>query len=587
MREYGGKLCAGGLCSARAPGTLALTLLLAAIGFSPHLAAREASQQSSGGRLLPEQRALRIGNVDLALDFDPVERSIAGRATLHIVAAPDAPSLTLDLDQRLIVDSIVLDGIAVPRSGWRHEDGRIGLDIPATSRRPSGGRILDVSIAYHGTPQAAVRAPWDDGMVWSKTPDGQPWIASTAQSSGCDLYWPCIDYPTFEPDFIDLHLTVPRGLKAPSNGVLLGVDTLPDGRTTWHWHAKTPTLYTIAFNIGPYDEMSGVYRSRFGNQIPMFYWFLPGDPGGARQLFDEFAPTLDFYERIIGPYPFGDQKMAVVETPFRGMEHQTITAYGTHHARSPEGFDKLFHHEFGHEWFANQLTAADWDDFWLHEGFDAYMQPLYGRWREGEARYAAMMLEYRRRIRNRFPLVSRTSRASGAVYDPATGPANDIYLKGAWVLHSLRELIGDEDFFAAVRILVYGRADPRPGNFKPVFRSSADFIAIVNDVTGRDYRWFFDAYLYQAALPRLDVEQRGGILALNWSLPDGRVFPMPVEVEIDGKVRRVAMRGGAGRIAVSPTSHVVIDPQAKLLRQSDAIDAYQSWLDRQDPPPKP
>ncbi|MFX8195632.1 M1 family aminopeptidase, partial [Acinetobacter baumannii] len=85
-----------------------------------------------------------------------------------------------------------------------------------------------------------------------------------------------------------------------------------------------------------------------------------------------------------------DEKLGVVETPHKGMEHQTINAYGNDYAKAPEGFDWLFQHEFAHEYFGNQLTAANWDDYWLHEGYGTYMQPLYGRWREGEARYATM-----------------------------------------------------------------------------------------------------------------------------------------------------------------------------------------------------
>src|SRR3546814_3678910 len=105
---------------------------------------------------------------------------------------------------------------------------------------------------------------------------------------GCDMFWPCIDYPTYEPDRIDLHITVPAGLVAPSNGVFKGKRTLPDGRTTWNWSVKHPTLYGIALNVGPYEQISDTYKSRFGNEIPMFYWYLPGEEQQAKALFAEF-----------------------------------------------------------------------------------------------------------------------------------------------------------------------------------------------------------------------------------------------------------------------------------------------------------
>src|SRR3546814_12006900 len=109
-------------------------------------------------------------------------------------------------------------------------------------------------------------------MVWSQTPDGRPWIASTAEGYGCDLFWPCLDFPKGEPGRVDLHITVPKGLKAPANGKLVGVDTLPDGRTTWNWSAKSPNPSTVAPNNGPSAQLSGHSKRRNGHTIPQFLW---------------------------------------------------------------------------------------------------------------------------------------------------------------------------------------------------------------------------------------------------------------------------------------------------------------------------
>ncbi len=162
------------------------------------------------------------------------------------------------------------------------------------------------------------------------------------------------------------------------------------------------------------------------------------------------------------------------------------------------------------------------------------------------------------------------------VYKDEIGPGNDIYVKGSLIAHSLRMLIGDEDFHEALTTLVYGRPDPRPGNFAPIYRSTPDFLRIVNDVTGRDYGWFFRGYLYNAALPVLSQTRSGDTLDLSWATGNGETFPMPVEVEIDGEVQTVAMRDGRGRIRVPAGAHVVIDPQNKVLRQLDFIDAWRA-----------
>ena len=379
------------------------------------------------------------------------------------------------------------------------------------------------------------------------------------------------------------HITVPKGLKAPSNGKLLGVDTFDDGRTTWNWEVAHPNPYAIALNVGPYEELTGTYQSRYGNAFPMFYWYLPGEKPQAEKLFAEFAPTLDFYESTVGPYPFASEKVGVVETPHLGMEHQTINAYGNKYAKAPEGFDWLFQHEFGHEWFANQMTAPNWDDFWLHEGFTEYMQPLYGRWREGDARYAAMMLDMRNKIVSQSALVTGKPQTADEVYRKAPGRGGDIYYKGAWVLHTLRNAIGDAAFRDILRLTVYGRTDPAPGNFQPLFRTTPEFIGYVNQVTGQDWQWFFDVYLYQVALPRLTVNRNATQLTLKWVAPNGKPFPLPVEVAVDDVVQKVPMAGGLATITVAEGAHVVVDPMARLLKQDDAVDAYQTWKAGQKP----
>ncbi len=522
----------------------------------------------------PTQRALRFDKADLAFEVFPVERTISGLAKLDFTIQSPLTQVSLDLDRNFIVTALNVNGVALKPSDWSNPKGRLQFMLPGAMQI---GAQLTIAIAYRGTPHVAVRAPWDGGIVWAKTPGGAPFIATAHQMQGCDLLWPCIDHPQAEPAVAELHITVPKGLSAPANGVLQGITEHPDGRRTFNWRALRPNTYAIALNVAPYEVLRSSYKSRYGNIIPMEFWHLPGKPEQASSLFAEFPQALDFFETVIGPYPFGDEKVGVAETPHKGMEHQTMNAYGNSYAKTAFGFDDLFHHEFAHEWFANQLTNSDADDFWLQEGFGSYMQPLYAKWRGGDFAYIARLHAARSGIRNCFPIISGTSRTVDQVYLPATGPAGDIYSKGSWVLHTLRGLIGDKAFFRATRRLVYGRADPAPGNFKPRFGSSAEFMALVNEETGQDYDWFFDVYLRQALLPELLSETRGGELHLQWKVPGGGSFPLPVEVQVGEKVTRVRMMGGSGSIALPPGAHVVLDPNGNVLKRSRDIEALQRW----------
>ncbi|WP_029935288.1 M1 family metallopeptidase [Sphingomonas sp. UNC305MFCol5.2] len=530
--------------------------------------------QTSGGPIDPERAALRLEHIDLAIEVFPDTQTLQGVATLTLATSAPQRRLLIDLDKNLPVSAISVDGQPLARTSWSNPEGRLTIALPSTL---AAGSSAVVRITYGGTPHVAVRAPWDDGIVWAKTPEGKPWIATTAEGYGCDLFWPCLDFPAGEPAKVDLHITVPKGLSAPSNGVLQKIDTLPDGRTTWHWRARSPNPYSVVLNVAPYVEIKGIYKSRFGGTIPLYYWHLPGREAKAQGLFAEFAPTLDFFEANVGPYPWSDEKLGVVETPHLGMEHQTINAYGNNYAKDATGFDWLFQHELAHEWFGNQMSAANWDDYWLHEGYGQYMQPLYGRWREGEARYAVMMEKFRNQIENKAPIVSGRILTEEEVYEEEKGgPGGDIYVKGAWVLHTLRNTIGDKAFWEVTRRLVYGRPDPRPGNFQPRFATTPEYITIVNQVTGKDMTWFFDVYLRQAALPELIETREGDQLKLRWKTPGGKPFPLPVEVQVDDKVETVTMDGGKGSIAIPADAHVVVDPASRILKRSEAVEAAQA-----------
>ncbi len=529
----------------------------------------------TGAALTREQQSVRFERARLALEVFPDARAIDGRATLDFAVIAPIERIQFDLDPGLPIREIRLDGKPLDKGRWRNPDGQASVEL---GRRFAAGERFALDVEYGGKPHVAERAPWDGGFVWSKTKDGKPWVATAVQGEGCDLFWPCFDNSLVEIGTVDLAVTVPKGLVAPANGRLIKVTTGKDGRPTYHWRAKSPNNYAIALNVAPYREVEGTYRSRFGNTFPIHYWYVDGRDAEAKALFAEYAPTLDFFEARIGPYPFGDEKAGAVETPHLGMEHQTINAYGNGYKRSPDGFDWLFHHEFAHEWFGNQLTNRNWDDMWLHEGFGTYMQPLYAEWRSGRMAYDAWLWKIRPTLMNRFALVSGKPRLGHVVYDKETGPGLDIYNKGAWVLHTLRGQIGDEAFFRSVRRMVYGRPDPRPGNFAPRFGTTDEFVAIVNQEAGRDLTWFFKAYLRQAKLPRLVQRRSGQRVDLKWRTPNGIAFPMPVEVAIDGKVVAVPMTSGRGSVTFpTANSQLTIDPQSKLLRQSDDMERFAAW----------
>jgi aminopeptidase N len=526
----------------------------------------------TGGKLALLQQGLSEKHIDLHFEILPKTKQIRGEATLTLKTIKPITKLSLDLDRVFKISQVKYNKQVLSIDNYQNPNGELIISLPETATS-----TFTISISYEGTPLEAKNAPWDGGFVWSKTDNGQDWIATAVQGQGCDLFWPCIDNPRVEPELADIYITVDKSLVAASNGVLQNVSE--SGQTkTFHWRTLTSINdYAISLNIGPFQLITEQYQSIFGNTLDLAYYHLPRKDDKPAQLFSELPIMLDFFERVIGPYPFSNDKVGIVETPHLGMEHQTINAYGNNYKKNGYGFDTLLQHEFAHEWFGNQLTNNNNDHMWLHEGLGSYMQPLFAEYLHGERAYQSYLQDLREKIRNKFPLVSNKVLTDEEVYNSEKGPGGDLYVKGALIQHTLRQLMGDQQFFTVIREIVYGTANPKPGNFKPRLSDTNEFIDIVNRVSGKDYQWFFDVYFFQAQLPYLKKTRDSSKVTLQWVVENNRPFPMPVEASINGQTQTLLMNSKE-TLLVSPEDIVIIDPMSKVLRQERAIDDYRQYL---------
>jgi aminopeptidase N len=513
-------------------------------------------------------QSYKVQHYTLRNDIQIEARSIAGSAEITFLATRKMALLELDFDGLFSIDAVTdADGsLAYSRDAAK---------LYVTLRREvAEGDTHTVKVAYHGRPHEAVRPPWDGGFQWSQTPSGKPWVATAIQGEGCDLWWPCMDHPQGEPDSMDLYFTVDAGLTAASNGVLVAVEAHADGRQTFHWHTEVPTnTYGVALNVAPYVLLENTYTSSNGTDIAVRFWAIEEHEEQARELFDaEFAATSEYYERKLGPYPWGQEKLGVAETPHLGMEHQTINAYGNEFRRGDYGFDWLFHHELAHEWFGNLMTHVTVSDMWLHEGTGAYMQPLYAREVLGDAAFHAAMYSSYLKIRACSAIAPRTEFSADELYfdDPqGQGPAGDIYTKGAWLLQSLRYLVGDEAFWHSIRVLLYDTPDPASlqAPIEARLRSTDDFMHIASNVAGTDLAWFFEVYARRGPLPELAVTGTDTGVLLEWRNVAELDFPMPLPVRIGGEMRRVEFADNRAHLAGVRRVEIQVDPYMQVLRK--------------------
>ena len=528
---------------------------------SPGTAQRDGG--TSGGDLAHEQAAYDVGFYDLSLRIEPADSSIRGSLTAHVRVAEPLRWLVLDLDTLLAVDSVTHAPPGSGRFEFAREGGVIRIDLGETAM--PGARVA-ARIWYGGRPLAAphVQSSWSDGFVWARTASGAPWIGVVSVLHGADLWWPVKDHPSEEPDSMALHITVPDPLVVAANGKLRGTDRNDDGSSTFHWFVSTPiNNYGVTLNIAPYRILETTYESITGERFPFLFYVLPERYEDGARLFPEMQRHLRFFEELLGPYPFRNDKYGVAHTPYLGMEHQSIIAYGSTFGPNDFGFDWLHLHELSHEWWANMVTARDWKDWWLHEGFGTYMEALYVESLDGIDAYHAYMPDRPLPFRNEAPVAPRTSQHTRQIYP------GDMYGKGAFVLHTLRWLIGRDDLIASLRRFAYPDSTVATAGGGCACRlvDTADFRRTVEAVTGLDLQWFFDVYIHRAELPRLDVRRDGERLLLRWET-GGLPFEMPLEVKVDGEVRRVAMRAGVATLAVPENAEIVIDPLGWVLMEA-------------------
>lgn len=544
---------------------LSVTLLFVVIGeLRPQPYAYD-----SGGRLSAEQAAYDVTYYSLELRIEPASQSIDGSLSVWAQVVSPTEWLVLDLDPALDVKDVTGNtrqshGTSL---GYEQRGGQLWVQLPKTM---GVGEEIALTVDYGGHPRVAPNPPWDGGFTWAQTPDGDPWIATTCQQEGPDIWWPSKDHPSDKPDSMALYITVPRPLVVASNGRLKDTTTNEDGTRTYHWFVSTPiSSYNVALNIAPYRVVADMYTSIAGDTFPVTFWVLPRHVTQAEHLMPEILDHLRFFEDVAGPYPFRADKYGVVETPHLGMEHQTIIAYGAGFDNGAMtggvdwGFDALHHHELSHEWWGNMVTNADWSQMWLHEGFGSYMQPLYLERIRGPSAARAYLATMRRSIANRAAVAPREPMTAKQIY------GHDIYYKGAWILHTLRFLIGEDAFLTLLRRWAYpdpameGIAD----GHQMRFATTDDFLHIAEEVSGSDLDWFFEVYLRQPDLPRLSSSRSGDSLELAWEVPGNMAFPMPIEVLVGSKAHLVEMPGGHGVLFVPPGAKVEIDPRDWVLKE--------------------
>ncbi|RTE51796.1 M1 family peptidase [Arenibacter aquaticus] len=500
-----------------------IAVLLLTIGFSSYGQEQTFTEQDTlRGSITPERSWWDLNFYHLKVEVEPDKKYISGSNTIRYTVLSPHQRLQVDLQPPLKIEKVTQDGqsLTVDSNGNAHF---INL-----KKKQQVGATNEVVVYYSGHPKEAVRAPWDGGFSWKKDDNGKHFVATSCQGLGASIWWPNKDHMYDEVDSMAISITTPKDLMDVSNGRLKKIEDHQDTRT-YHWYVDNPiNNYGVNINMGDYVHFGETYPGEKG-KLSMDYYVLRDNKEKAEKQFKQAPLMMEAFEHWFGPYPFYEDGFKLVEVPYLGMEHQSSVTYGNKYMNGYLGrdlsdtgwglkFDFIIIHESGHEWFANNITYKDIADMWIHESFTAYSENLYLDYHYGKKASADYVIGTRSNIKNNTPIIG--------TYNVNKEGSGDMYSKGANMLHTLRQLIDDDDKW---RSILRGLNS----EFYHKTVTTQEIEDYISEQSGIDLTQFFDQYLRNAQLPIFEYKIEGQQLHYRYSnIVSG--FDMPLKIMVNG-----------------------------------------------------
>lgn len=413
-----------------------------------------------------------VDHYTLRIRHDPVPDTFEARAEIDATATEPLTALSLDLIGFEVTD-VAVDG--VPASFTRD-----GYELLVAPPAPvPAGAPFQVSVDYVGPPPdylSSDAAPMPIGWI---DDDDTSYVVS--EPDGARAWFPSNDHPTDKATFT-FELTVPADLQVAANGLLVDSADADPGWRRWtfeHEHPMATYLATVVVGELVLTEETRPDGVVVRNAV------TPSLAEVAERNLAVTPQAIEVFSELFGPYPFEAYGVAVVPDRFgAALETQTLSVFSADLITSPTLAEAVAVHELAHQWFGNLVTPARWQDIWLNEGFATYAEYLWAERGLGRLDAAGT-------------LARLTSTDWPPIGDP--GPTDlfggAVYQRGGLTLHALRLTVGDEAFFAILRTWL----DRYAGSTA----TTADFVAVAEEVSGQDLRAFFDAWLYAEATPPL------------------------------------------------------------------------------------
>ena len=527
------------------------------------------------GRQLINKKAFKesTGYLDYDLTYqrmewkiNPAIRFISGKVTSSFQSKKDSLyKIEFDLHDTLTVDSVLQNH---EKLNFEHSQNKLMIFLTTPLQ---DGEVDSVRVFYQGVP------PDTDSGFGSFSQDTHgisevPIIWTLSEPYGAMEWWPCKQSLADKIDSIDVIVTSPPDYRTASNGVLI-LEAANDSARIMHWRHRFPiATYLVAIAVTNYVDYSDTLELADGRKIDILNYVYPEYLETAVKLSPITAEIMALFNELIGEYPFASEKYGHAQFGWPGgMEHQTMSFMVDF------GFG-LIAHELAHQWFGNYITLASWQDIWLNEGFATYLTGLaYENLLEG-----MWWPRWKRLTMERIVL-----EPGGSVYVQDTTDVSRIfsgrlsYSKGAYLLHMLRWVLGDEIFFNALRNYF---TDPEVANGFARHEQLVRHFELAGDTVLTE---FFDDWYYGEGYPiySLEYSQVDSVtcrLHLSQSTSHSSVgfFEMPVPVRVfnsektDSLDFRLVHAVNDQEFIIKPgfvVSDVKIDPDYMLVSETAEI----------------
>lgn len=425
----------------------------------------------------------------IRLEIREAGEEIEAETEITFAADADAAGeLPLDFGT-LNVDAVTVDGSAAV---YKQGGGKLFVALPRAYGR---GESFRVAVRYHGRPS--------DGLYFKRNKFGDRTVFADNWPDRARHWFPSIDHP-YDKAKVEFFVTAPARYDVVANGRLVETTTRPDGTRLTHWREDVPVpVYCMVFGA---TEFSVIDAGGLGGTRVLHYLY-PKDRERGLVDHGRALRMLEFYTGLVGPYPY--EKLALVQssTRFGGMENASTIFFDENAYDGSGRLEGTVAHEIAHQWFGDSVTAADWHHIWLSEGFATYFGALFFERADGRDKFVRIMLNEKGRY------MADAESAARPVHDPEVKDLfkllnRNSYQKGAWVLHMLRRVVGDEKFFAGV------------ADYYRTYRDSnaltEDFRRVMERHAGRPLDWFFRQWIYEPGFPAYDA-------AWSWDEPSKRL----------------------------------------------------------------